>query len=269
AIQEGGWAGADTIKSLLQALQEAPATERAKYSTPMCSLVMRQIQQLTQDQLKRESTEEMGYVVRELRRLVSSSVGPTGALTKDTAGDMRVFTFWLGLTQQYMSASSLPLRLFGWEQVAELIDVARAAKPPHSAYKVEGAGVEVVNGVYEIAQGMQGGAHKYEKRSGEGDNELLLTLFRCQMRSKSKWWFISEADKAMPGTEKDIDYYQHRSQHHEEAAPSRTGWTTCTGKPSAGQDPPPYLTPLGLHVEPGMEKETLEHRLCDWVVQDK
>ena len=66
---------------------------------------------------------------------------------------------------------------------------------------------------------------EYSRDSGNG---IVLTLFRCQMRSRAKWWFLSEADKDSPGTDKDIDYYQHRSTVLEELEPSASGWITCS-----------------------------------------
>lgn len=40
------------------------------------------------------------------------------------------FQFWLSLTLTYIRSSSLPLRLFAWDQMVELIEVARKARPP-------------------------------------------------------------------------------------------------------------------------------------------
>ena len=39
------------------------------------------------------------------------------------------------------------------------------------------------------------------------------------MRSQQKWWFLSEADEEQPGTDRDIDYYQHKSKEDEELQP--------------------------------------------------
>lgn len=44
-----------------------------------------------------------------------------------------VFQFWLSLTLTYIRSSSLVLRLFAWEQMTDLIDVARRARP-HARY---------------------------------------------------------------------------------------------------------------------------------------
>ena len=38
--------------------------------------------------------------------------------------------FWLSLTFTYIRSSSLPLRLFAWEQMGDLIESARKARPP-------------------------------------------------------------------------------------------------------------------------------------------
>eukprot|EP00804_Cyclotella_cryptica_P003556 CCRYP_002177-RC/>CCRYP_002177-RC protein AED:0.09 eAED:0.09 QI:151/1/1/1/0.8/0.83/6/655/3175 len=91
-----------------------------------------------------------------------------------------------------------------------------------------------------------------------------LTLFRCTMRSQQKWWFISEADEDQPGTDKDIDYYQHKSKPQEESLPSISGWATCR----AGVDPPPTLKPMGLMVPPGEEENTLECVLAKWAIEN-
>ena len=84
------------------------------------------------------------------------------------------------------------------------------------------------------------------------------------MRSQHKWWFLSEADEEQPGTDKDIDYYQHKSKQHEEAKPPLSGWVTCR----SGVDPPPTLKAVGLMVPPGEEYNTLEHQLARWAIEN-
>eukprot|EP00957_Ditylum_brightwellii_P020384 1537492-Ditylum_brightwellii.AAC.1 len=95
-----------------------------------------------------------------------------------------------------------------------------------------------------------------------------LTLFRCTMRSKQKWWFLSEADEEQPGTDKDIDYYQHKpTTQNEEAEPPACGWSTSPNK--SGEDPPPNLQAIGLVVPNGEEYNTLEHQLAKWAIENK
>eukprot|EP00594_Rhizosolenia_setigera_P017554 CAMPEP_0178974318 /NCGR_PEP_ID=MMETSP0789-20121207/22383_1 /TAXON_ID=3005 /ORGANISM="Rhizosolenia setigera, Strain CCMP 1694" /LENGTH=2735 /DNA_ID=CAMNT_0020662625 /DNA_START=1162 /DNA_END=9369 /DNA_ORIENTATION=- len=84
------------------------------------------------------------------------------------------------------------------------------------------------------------------------------------MRSHQKWWFLSEADEDQPGTDKDIDYYQHKSKTNEETEPPAYGWTTCKNS----TDPAPTLEPSGLMVPEGEEYNTLEHQLAKWAVQN-
>lgn len=90
---------------------------------------------------------------------------------------------------------------------------------------MKGAGTSYANGYYDYVR-TRNNAPEYQHDCGDG---VVLTLFRCQMRSRAKWWFLSEADKDQPGTDKDIDYYQHRSTAAEDQEPNATGWQTCTG----------------------------------------
>ena len=135
---------------------------------------------------------------------------------------------------------------------------------PPQAYRVSGAGTEFVNGLYELDEECIGsGGHinsdvgvqyhyvvPYNASSGVGKT---LTLFQCTMRSRVKWWFISEADSDQPGTERDIDYYQHKSVSLLEAFPTSSDWILS----SDGADPPPkleavglkYVTPKSLYVD--------------------
>ena len=84
------------------------------------------------------------------------------------------------------------------------------------------------------------------------------------MRSSHKWWFLSEADEDQPGTDKDVDYYQHKSKRDEEALPSHSGWLTCR----AGADPPPTIEAVGKLVPRGEEYNTLEHQLAKWAIDN-
>jgi ubiquitin carboxyl-terminal hydrolase 9/24 len=85
------------------------------------------------------------------------------------------------------------------------------------------------------------------------------------MRSQQKWWFLSEADEEQPGTDRDIDYYQHKSKEHEEREPPPEQWITCR---NAGVDPPPKLRGMGLMVPPDEEYNTLDHQLARWAIEN-
>ena len=192
----------------------------------------------------------------------------------------------------------------------ELIREAYATRPFAKAYRVTGAGNEDVNGLYTLSPtsglnspgGDSGLAVIYQKHPA-GPDEPLLTLFRCTMRTKSKWWFISQADKDKPGTDKDIDYYQvrlwptymlagmtlttshhitymamyraprllqHKSNVDEEREPPLRGWNCLIGGTAAtvSRGPPPTLERVGEVVPEGVDtSEFLVHRLVRWCLE--
>jgi ubiquitin carboxyl-terminal hydrolase 9/24 len=199
--------------------------------------------------------------------------------------------FWRELALKLITSQSLPLRLFGWEQVGKLIEDCESQQPPPRAYLVSGAGTAWVNGRYEFdpRRIMENGyvnpsgdvqyihhvpmdvnnnvdQQKQQQQGGGGGGVggKTLTLFRCTMRSQQKWWFLSEADADQPGTDKDIDYYQHKSKKWQEKKPPDFGWLTCR----SGEDPPPTLRALSLMVPPGEEYNTLEHKLAKWAIEN-
>jgi ubiquitin carboxyl-terminal hydrolase 9/24 len=105
--------------------------------------------------------------------------------------------------------------------LTNLIKQASFYRPPPSSYLVKGSGLDWINGTFTYANETNpDGSALYiaeaPKYTMTAKNGKVLTLFRCQMRSNQKWWFISEADPEQPGTDKDIDYYQHKSSKYEE-----------------------------------------------------
>jgi len=149
-------------------------------------------------------------------------------------------------------------------------------RPPPKCYFVEGAGLSFVNGQYvyggpidEDGHASRGGDRSYVRvipvSDTEGGGVKKITLFRCTMRSQLKWWFISEADEDQPGTDKDIDYYQHKTRTADDTVPPLTGWLTCR---STGHDPPPTLRSSGVMVPAGEEFNTLEHQLAKWAISN-
>lgn len=197
-------------------------------------------------------------------------------LTTRRAETYRFYQFCRDFSLKLITSQSLPLKLYGWETVSELVEVSQSMAPPPKQYIASGAGVSFVNGTFTYAAhiGKDGFVppktdYSYEKMIPSTDpskKAKKLTLFKCTMRSQQKWWFISEADEQQPGTDKDIDYYQQKSKKNEETYPPSTGWMTCK---SAGVDPPPYLEPKGIVVPPGEEYNTMEHQLAKWAIENQ
>ena len=120
------------------------------------------------------------------------------------------------------------------------------------AYRVSGAGTEFVNGLYELdKKGFDSNNrvnvdalqyHYTVPNNAPSGAGKTLTLFPCTLTTEQKWWFISEADPFEPGTDADIDYYQHKSISLLEAFPASSGWILSPN----GVDLPPKLEAVGL-----------------------
>ncbi|CAM9150885.1 unnamed protein product, partial [Phaeothamnion confervicola] len=287
------WLGAEPLQILLVACADSTHPDQPALALQLCRAVMRHMAALSEDELKKENCDNTACLVRDVRRIMH---------TLGSAEGEEMYRFWLALTLRYMRASSLPLRLFGWDQVQELINWAGHARLPPEAYRAMCAGTPEVNGVYRTLP--EAGAPrdvppKYTRRttrpaapavpaapppaplaasaaglelepSESPESEpLLLTLFRCKMRTQSNWWFLSEADEALPGTDKDIDYYQHKSRQDEEQEPPSFGWITAqNGNFHPGRDPPPVLTPLGWYGGDAFGSP-LEAALLEWALRHR
>ena len=129
-----------------------------------------------------------------------------------------------------LDSNSLNLKLHATTMLTNLTVQSTAFKPPPSSYIVEGAGLEWVNGEFQQANAPGDSLkYTYSVQNHPKGKKIDLTLFQCSMRSQCKWWFISEADPDQPGTDKDIDYYQHKSTKAEEAMPPKNGWSVSKG----------------------------------------
>jgi ubiquitin carboxyl-terminal hydrolase 9/24 len=148
-----------------------------------------------------------------------------------------------------MNCKSIVLKLFGWEQVHEIIRESIATRLHASRYLIRNAGTKEMNGIYEGTFKI-GDVPKYVKRPApdapEGGN--TFTLFRCTMRTKQKWWFLSVADLEKPGTDKDVDYYQHKSTLEQEGEPPVFGWIVSIGEKAPGIDPPLFYADSSLRL---------------------
>lgn len=195
------------------------------------------LMRMSEDELKKESTDHLSQLITHL-------ILPNNSSMTDDAR----YNFWLQHTLKMMNCSSIVLKLYAWDQVNDIIREALNTKPHASEYIVRGAGNPYANGTYSAMFGVDE-VPKYVKAKGSPIGAPELTLFRCTMRSKMKWWFISEADPEKPGTDKDIDYYQHKSVgEQQEREPPTSGWVLAASVGSPGRYPPPILEPKGRYV---------------------
>ena len=232
--------------------------------------VMAFISHMAEDELKKVPVEQLTFLQQDLQNIFDRLVITRREATYD------FYDFWRRLAYKLLSSSSLPLKLFGWETVNDLIEACEKHRPPPRSFWVQGAGCAFVNGLYNYGGAVTpDGYHRpnaeilYVRKipPNEPQGGDKLTLFRCTMRSQQKWWFLSEADEEQPGTDRDIDYYQHKSlKDQEEAYPPASGWATCR---TAGIDPPPTMQAIGWMVPPGEERSTLEHQLAMWAIEQK
>ena len=271
----------ESLHQILQAIGDAvpgrtPGTDHGQAAIQMeddaiavSKAVMEYIKGASDEALKKIATEQLSTIVHHLRKIFDRLISSRRRSTYE------FYEFWRGLILKLIMSQSLPLKLFGWEQVNEIIEASAEHAPPPRGFTVTNAGCTFVNGGYvfngevtEDGYAQRGQEISYLRHIPEGEEGAgkKLTLFRCTMRSQQKWWFLSEADEEQPGTDRDIDYYQHKSKEHEETEPPASGWVTCR---NAGVDPSPLLQSLGLLVPPGEERNTLEHQLSKWAIQNE
>jgi len=239
------------LKAALDVSDDVPGDDAL---VKLTRTIMSQASRLDGEDLRNDNAEAMSKLLGHINEVME----PAGLVEE-------YFDFWLGLTLRYLTVDSLPLRLFGWEQIGSLMTYAEQMRPVPSRIEVGGAGAEEVNGVFVLRHGCRRDKLRYTLTTADG---VLLTLFRCQMRSQAQWWYISEADPKDPGTDKDVDYYQHKSKPHEERIPPLSNWNSVTGGHQRGVDPPPTLRILEYDVEEGKEADLPEARLVRWILEN-
>jgi hypothetical protein len=122
--------------------------------------------------------------------------------------------FWYTMVYKSITSTALVTKLFGYEQLNELLFAVKTSRPVASSYRVEHAGTSMINGTYVLNALHLSQQHasstaaaqappescQYVKIPSEDQHEPVLTLFRCTMRNtKAKWWFLSHADADKPG----------------------------------------------------------------------
>ncbi|KAH7484181.1 putative ubiquitin carboxyl-terminal hydrolase FAF-X [Phytophthora ramorum] len=240
----------EDIRILLQALLEFRTSVPESICTQISVLIMTYFTKISDSVLKKESSDAVGAVIAIIRRLVDAGIVSSEAIN----------ALWLDITERYVESTSLPLRLFGLEQINQIVNCARASRAFPPQYLVRNAGTAAVNGVYHLKANSTSATYVFRQQ----ETGQVFTLFCCTMKSGLKWWFISEADKMQPGSDQDIDYYQHQSQY-EEYLPPTHNWIP-TGK---GEAPAPELIAESVHENGDEDLTRLDYILSTWVVEKK
>ncbi|OWZ18878.1 Ubiquitin-specific protease [Phytophthora megakarya] len=238
----------EDIRILLQALLEFRTSVPDSICTQISVLIMTYFTKISDSVLKKESSDAVGAVIGIIRRLVDA-----GIVSSETINSL-----WLDITERYVESTSLPLRLFGLEQINQIVNCARASRAFPPRYFVRNAGTATVNGVYTLKANSTSATYVFRQQ----ETGQVFTLFCCTMKSGLKWWFISEADKMQPGSDQDIDYYQHQSQY-EEYLPPTHNWIP-TGK---GETPAPELIAESVQDNGDEDHTRLDFILSAWVVE--
>lgn len=142
------WPGCDLCLILLNTLSHPDVSSSIDVVVRdrIAECVMKRLLSLPDDILKRENTDLLGSLVMVLGRIV-----PYSNTMKRGDGERDFLSFWFDFTVKCVQSASLVTRLFGWEQLNELIDEAKSMKPPAKEYEVVGAGTWFVNGTYTIS----------------------------------------------------------------------------------------------------------------------
>lgn len=192
-------------------------------------------------------------------------------MSRSVEVSFKFYKFWRWLCLRMIMHPELPLKRRGWNMLRDIIKASAMHRPVPRVYWVEGAGSSFCNGKYEYVG--QLGDNMYTKRGdgvsyariippGEPQAGRKLTIFLCTLRSRQKWWFLSETDEKDPGSDADLNFYQHQSGETEHSHPPETVWWTC--RDHHGADPPPTLRAQGFVMNP--DRPSLEHELVKWAI---
>ena len=221
----------------------------------MCVSAMEKMDSLPEATLKREKVMYVTMIMKRFRRILCEK---TGSLDDETYFSIWVLKFILKL----MDFSSLPLRLLATEIIQDMITYAREHKDNPPQYEVTGAGLNMVNGIYNLTDTSdENNFHpKYAKVTEDGRG---IALFRAKQR-QAFVWFISELMREGTSSSQDIDFYYNTGTNDTKNSlysPS-SGWEMCKGEMghhTSPIDPPPIVfAKWGDRKHGGAEEDGIE-----------
>jgi hypothetical protein len=235
----------------------------------ICQTLMQYFQHLSDDALKTAHPILLNGALKCLRMILDRLVDTRRAVC------IEFYSIWRSLIHTLLFSSAHSLQMTGWEQVHAMIQACIHHRPPPRQYVVSNAGIAYVNGTYDyVGPTTPDGyvpvdADASYVRIIPADVPKLggrkLTLFRCTMRNMSQWWFISIADEEQPGSDRDLDFYYHRSPTVTKIPPT-DGWIALNSGTTQGTVPP-RLQAIGIQMPPGQEHATFEHQMAAWVLK--
>ncbi|KAL3790092.1 hypothetical protein HJC23_013603 [Cyclotella cryptica] len=172
------------------------------------------------------------------------------------------FDFKRAFILKLIRTSSAPLKLLGWTELRAIIEQSAEKRPLPRAIVVDGAGLEEVNGIYEVdpklvaTDGRLKRNHvvSYVKRaplSNEGVNEDGADSDEQIVLSP---WNIFR----LVGGKKEF-LYRSRAPFNSNRRPPKSGWRI-----EKGARPSPAVKSVGLLLLTG-DESTLEHDLVEWI----
>jgi ubiquitin C-terminal hydrolase len=229
------------------------------------SEVAKKLMDMPEETLKKENSESLTGVLSSLSCVQSCKSDKLVNLRRQCS----YHTFWMKFAAKLIKCNSFVLRLSGWDQIQAIISKAAQSRPKYDAYTVIGAGCDDVNGEYSYTSSDSNEFGIYVKPPHRPGSQPI-SLFRCLMKSKSFSWFISFVPPGhTPGTNRDVDYYEHRSEAYEDHEPQPTGWVNASASGSFNMLPCPTVVRSGtLMVPEGADPEMyLYNHFRKWLAQ--
>jgi ubiquitin C-terminal hydrolase len=216
---------------------------------------------MTEEQAKKENSDSVASLIRYIGVAQCDDFEKGQQVAKAAS----FHEFWMKYAFRAVQSGSLVLKLFGWDQINELVREAISTRPPVEEYEVVGAGTDYVNGRYVLTSRENDGSPRFTKMS-QSDDVPTLTLYRCVMKgNKGRYWFITNLIK-------DADYYQHQSLSYQDNEPQGQGWVCVSynNMQQVGRPPAPVVRRAGPPVLPegASEAQYLFNTFPDWVLKN-
>ena len=107
----------------------------------LATTVMAFITHMADDDLKKMPVEQLSALQHDLQLIFDRLV----VARRDATYNF--YAFWRNLVYKLLTSASLPLKLFGWESVNELIEACEKHQPPPRTFWVKEAGCAFANGL--------------------------------------------------------------------------------------------------------------------------